>query len=204
MKARFRFRRICVALTMSLAMEVSGLAARALAQSATAPQYTPDHKLLAPKGYETWVFVGSNLGLAYRNDIQAMTAEEGARADQSVFHNIYINQEAFVRFRATGQFPEPTILVMEQFAASDKEPKGVLAEGVYNGARVGLEVAVKNSTRPDGSTTPWAYYSFTNSADPSQPLAAARARPDQACEACHRQHASTDNVWTQFYPKLRN
>lgn len=33
-------------------------------QSSTAPQYTPDGQLKVPEGFETWVFVGSNLGLA--------------------------------------------------------------------------------------------------------------------------------------------
>jgi hypothetical protein len=92
---------------------------------------------------------------------------------------------------------------MEVFAAADKEPKGVLASGVFNGERVGLEVAVKNSHRPDGKPTPWAYYDLTDPADPSKVLASAKAHPDEDCETCHRQHASKDNVWVQFYPILR-
>lgn len=134
-----------------------------------------------------------------------MTAREGTRAGQPQFHNIYINPEAYASFLAYREFPERTILVMEVFAAADKEPKGVLASGFFNGERVGLEVAVKNSHRPDGFTTPWAYYIFMDPADQSKKvLASAKAQADDQCETCHRQHASKDNVWVQFYPILRN
>jgi hypothetical protein len=45
--------------------------------------------------------------------------------------------------------------------------------------------------------------------DPSDPskklLASATAQqPDKECETCHKQHASKDNVWVQFYPILRD
>jgi hypothetical protein len=80
----------------------------------------------------------------------------------------------------------------------------VLANGFFNGRRVGLEVAVKNTTRPDGKTTPWAYYNFTDQSDRAKVLASATAFPDAACANCHQRHASTDNVWVQFYPTLRD
>src|SRR5262245_15061239 len=181
----------------------AALSLQANSQQATVPQYTPNGELLAPVGYETWVFVGSNLGLAYRDGLPVMTPREAGRADQSRFHNVYINREAYAYFLANGVFPSPTILVMEVFAAADKEPSGIVAKGVYNGERAGFEVAVKNTSRPDGQTTPWAYYDFTDPADPSKLTASAPAFPDRICENCHRQHASRDNVWVQFYPTLR-
>lgn len=168
-------------------------------QSATAPQYDPNGLLRAPVGFETWVFVGSNLGMAYKADIPLTTALEAARAEHRQFHNVYIKPEAYAQFAATGEFPDLTVLVMEVFAAADKEPKGVLASGVFNGERVGLEVAVKNAHRPDGQATPWAYYIV----DPKDPNAVTAAEPDANCESCHKAHASKDNVWVQFYPTLR-
>jgi hypothetical protein len=174
------------------------------AQTKIVPKYTADGQLLAPVGYETWVFVGSNLGLAYRRDLPARTGAEPPRADQPQFHNVYINPEAYAHFMATGEFPDPTILAMDRFAAADKEPKGIVSNGVFNGDRRGLEVAVKNLSRPDGKTTPWAYYDFTDRSDPSKNRASAPAFADEACESCHRQHASKDNVWVQFYPVLRS
>lgn len=172
-------------------------------QTATAPQYTPNGQLLAPVGYETWMFVGSNLGLAYKPDVPATTAAEAARGEKPEFHNVYISPDAYARFVATGEFPDLTVLVMEKFASAERDTKGVLASGSYNGNRTGFEVAVKNARRPDGQTTPWAYYDLTDPTDPSKVRASAPAFPDQSCQDCHKAHASLDNVWVQFYPTLR-
>ena len=136
-----------------------GVTPPANSQSSTAPAYAPNGDLLAPVGFDTWVFVGSNHGLAYRQGLPVMTTSEAKPAEAPQFHN---NPEAYAAFRATGEFPIPTILVMEKFAAADKEPRGIVASGVFNGDRVGVEVAVKNLPRPDRSTTAWAYYDFTD------------------------------------------
>ena len=60
-----------------------------------------------------------------------------------------------------------------------------------------IEVAVKNSNRPDKSKTVWAYYMFGLN------QATAKANPDASCNQCHVKHADDDNVWVQFYPTLR-
>jgi hypothetical protein len=127
-------------------------------QSSTAPQYDAKGDLITPSGFETWVFVGSNLGLAYKHELPVTTAKESAQADAQVFHNIYINPEAYAYFKEKHEFPELTMLVMEIFTAADKEPKDVLSAGVYNDQRIGLQVAVKDSRHPsEPSNSPWAY-----------------------------------------------
>ena len=177
---------------------------QAQVQLADEPRYAPSGELLLPNGFETWVFVGSNLGLSYTPDAAAAASAPPPRAPRQQFHNVSINRAAYDYFRANGRFPDKTVLVMQVFEAADKEPKGVLASGVFNGRRVGLEVAVKNASRPDGKTTPWAYYNFTGPSDRSQVLASAAAFPDESCANCHQRHASIDNVWVQFYPALRD
>jgi Cytochrome P460 len=193
--------RICVPAMAMLSACIASISLAA-AQTTIVPKYTPDGQLLAPVGYETWVFVGSNLGLAYQQ--AARTGREPAAPRPPQFHNVYINPEAYAHFRQTGEFPDPTILVMDRFAAADKEPRDIVTNGVFNGDRLGFEVAVKNLSRPDGRTTPWAYYDFTDRSDPTKSRASAPAFADEACESCHRQHASKDNVWVQFYPVLRS
>jgi Cytochrome P460 len=177
---------------------------QAQAQLADEPRYTPSGELMLPNGFETWVFVGSNLGLSYTPDAAAAAAAPPPRAARQQFHNVSINKAAYDYFLANDRFPDRTVLVMQVFEAADKEPKGVLANGLFNGRRVALEVAVKNASRPDGKTTPWAYYNFTDPSDRSKALASAPAFPDQACANCHQRHASIDNVWVQFYPALRD
>jgi hypothetical protein len=177
---------------------------QAQAQLADEPRYAPSGELLLPNGFETWVFVGSNLGLSYTPDAAAAAGAPPPRAARQQFHNVAINKAAYDYFLANARFPDRTVLVMQVFEAADKEPKGVLAGGMFNGRRVGLEVAVKNMSRPDGKTTPWAYYNFTDPSDRAKVLASAPAFPDQACANCHQLHASIDNVWVQFYPALRD
>ena len=172
--------------------------------SSDEPRYAPGGDLLLPTGFDTWVFVGSNLGLSYSSDAAAAASAPPPRAPMQQFHNVAINRAAYDYFLANGRFPDRTVLVMQVFEAADKEPRGVLVSGVFDGRRVGLEVAVKNASRPDGKTTPWAYYNFTDPSDRTKVLASAKAFPDEACANCHALHASIDNVWVQFYPTLRD
>jgi Cytochrome P460 len=190
------------ATALCFALASSGLSAQS--QSSDEPRYTPGGDLLLPNGFDTWVFVGSNLGLSYTPDAAAAASAPPPRAArQQQFHNVSINKAAYDYFSANGRFPGGTVLVMQVFEAADKEPKDVLASGVFNGRRVGLEVAVKNTSRPDGKATPWAYYNFTDPSDRTKVLASATAFPDENCANCHQRHASIDNVWVQFYPALR-
>jgi hypothetical protein len=58
------------------------------------------------------------------------------------------------------------VLVMHIYEAGEKER--ILANGVFNGSKVGLEAAVKNTSRPDGRRGPGAYYNFTDRSDLSK------------------------------------
>jgi len=200
-KPRRRGSLVVAATALCFVLAASGPSARS--QSSEEPRYTPSGDLLLPNGFDTWVFVGSNLGLSYAPDAADASAPP-PRAPSQQFHNVSINKAAYDYFSANGRFPERTVLVMQVFEAADKEPRGVLASGVFNGRRIGLEVAVKNATRPDGKATPWAYYNFTDPSDRSKVRASATAFPDEACANCHQRHASIDNVWVQFYPALRD
>ena len=190
------------ATVVCLALPASGPLAQL--QSSDEPRYAAGGNLLLPMGFDTWVFVGSNLGLSYTPEAAAAASAPPPPAPRQQFHNVSINKAAYDYFSANGRFPERTVLVMQVFEAADKEPRSVLASGVFNGRRVGLEVAVKNTSRPDGKTTSWAYYNFTDPSDRSKVLASAAAFPDEVCANCHQRHASIDNVWVQFYPALRD
>jgi Cytochrome P460 len=197
-------RRHALVLAVALCFALAALASAVRSQPADDPQYTASGDLVLPIGFETWVFVGSNLGLSYTPDAAAAASAPPPRPPRQQFHNVAITKTAYEYFLANGQFPERTVLAMQVFEAADKTPSNVLANGVFNGRRVGLEVAVKNSSRPDGKTTPWAYYNFTDPSDRTKVLPSATAFPDQNCANCHQLHASTDNVWVQFYPTLRD
>jgi cytochrome P460 len=179
-------------------------------QAGPGPLYD-DGNLLRPSGFETWVFVGSNLGLGYADWARSMTTAEARRTQQQNYHNVYINPASYAAYVASSIFPEGTMLVMDIYEAANKEtrvPDGkqsILNAGTFNGRRRGFEVAVKDSRRPnrrdvvgeDRSVGEWAYYSF----GPMSMKAPAEA--DRDCYDCHRDHAADDKVWVQFYPVLR-
>lgn len=176
---------------------------------ATRPSYTKGGELEVPAGYRTWVFVGADLSPEYKKEQPpsetreaAPSATDKATSKSNRLHNIYINREAYDSFIRKGEFPDPTMLVMEVFRAERKDPKGVLTDGLVETERVGLEVAVKDSHRPRGGV-PWAYYTFDIRDNPKT-VRPASAHEDKECYACHLQHASNDNVWVQFYPALRD
>jgi hypothetical protein len=190
---------------LALALVVALYAAAAAGQAphprpAAGPQYNDQGELKRPTDYRTWVFVGTSLGPRYRRDVaEGTTRQEDAHKPAKLgdFHNVYIDPQAYAQYVKTGKFPEKTMLVLDIYKAEALGPKGIVAAGLFSGEQLGFEVAVKNSARPDGSKTDWAYYDFP----PGQPTA--KAFPDKTCYACHRTHAADDKVWVQFYPILR-
>ena len=167
----------------------------------TEPQYDAKGDLKRPTDFRTWVFVGANIGLQYHKDLPDTTPrkqDQAKKAGPGEFHNVYIQPEAYEHYLKTGKFPDPTVLVMDVYEAKERDAKGIVSQGLFPGAQRRFEVAVKNSKRPDGSKTDWAYYAFDK---PTKETASAFR--DAACYDCHLKHADVDNVWVQFYPTLR-
>jgi hypothetical protein len=181
------------------------LAADAPQDGRIRPKYTEKGLLEVPKRFRSWVFVGADLSPRYRSEAGETPRDKNAtgqvKPDDS-FHTVYINPESYDAFLKTGQFPDPTILVMEVFKAEERDRGGVLAAGQFQGKRIELAAAVKDRNRPGGGV-PWAYYSFDLDKD-SNPGKPSKAFQDANCYDCHLKHASKDNVWVQFYPALRD
>ena len=194
---------VSCAVAIAVASVVASLHRTALADSSSDPQYTSQGNLVRPKDFQGWIFVGSNLGLGYAQGVAANTVRELARPSLGEYHNIYLAPEAYAEYAKTKTFPDKTVLVMDVYRAQTKEPQGIVDQGSFNGLSLGTEVAVKNKNRPDGSKTDWAYYDFTDRSGGGSFPTDAAAQPDGECYACHKAHASDDNVWVQFYPVLR-
>ncbi|APW62059.1 cytochrome P460 family protein [Paludisphaera borealis] len=201
-------RRSCIATAMVSAAAVialGALRAEPPSSAATKPTYNANGELVAPEGFRSWVFVGADLGPSYRSNPDEPAKQGKPEHDATVggnFHNVYINPESYRAYRETGEFPDPTMLVLEVFRGETRDAKGVLERGWFEGKRVGVEVAVKDKNRPGGGV-PWAYYDFRLD-DKSKPSTPTAAKPDASCYQCHLKHASVDNVWVQFYPTLRD
>src|SRR5258708_18424988 len=75
----------------------------------TIPQYNDKGELKLPADFQTWVFVGANLGLEYRDAATKAAApeKEGPKnAKPRNFHNVYINPEAYEHYAKTGTYPD--------------------------------------------------------------------------------------------------
>ncbi len=173
----------------------------------TWPRYDSEGRLLRPGNeYREWVFMGSSLGLGYGNAQAAGTVREESDLrrppeDVGSFHNVYMNPEAYREYARSGEFPDGTVFVLDLYEAKSREPRGIVTRGHFPGRRVGFEMAVKNSRRPDGQESEWAYYSFSGPGGPRHK--AAPAHRNSTCHDCHRDNAAEDHVWTQFYPTLQ-
>ena len=151
------------------------------------PRFTEGNQLIRPEGYREWMFVGSNLNMGYT---------DGAAPGESRFHNIYVQREAYRQFAATGKFPDKTTLVMEVLATGTNA--SINKRGQFEDKAIGIEVTVKDEKRfPEK----WAYFNFIGSG--GAPLAQSKAFAKEACWSCHHEHGASDNVFTQFYPVLR-
>lgn len=159
-------------------------AAVAFAQT---PRYTAKAVMQFPEGYRDWYFAGSNLGVSY-------SPEAG---QENFFKNIYIQKSAAEAFKKSGVFPQNTMLVMEVYKpATDASPA---KRGQFEGAFVGIEVAVKDK---NAVAEEWAYYKFFD--EKGRRVSTAKAFGKQACWSCHDEHGAKDNVFVQFYPRLRD
>ena len=149
------------------------------------PVYDAENQLLLPEEYREWVFVGASLGLTY--------SDEPPREER--FSHVYINPFGYREFRKTGQFPVGTMLLLETAEKGTKDNPAL--HGAYAKKFTGLEAAVKSGDRFD---QPWTYYTF-DSTDGKRSQKARRFT-GESCITCHREHAHTDHVFTQFYPVL--
>jgi hypothetical protein len=156
------------------------------------PHFTTDGALMPPAGSETWVMVGSSTGLSYNQAAPPPLPPPGAAP--GMFHNVYMQPWAYREFVATGVFPEQTMFVLTFYEASRKSAPA--RAGFYEGDRQpGYEVHLKKAgIDPTG----WAFFGFAGGSAVGQKL------PGTApCYSCHATEAAHDNVFTQFYPPLR-
>ncbi|MCU7934531.1 MAG: cytochrome P460 family protein [Candidatus Thiodiazotropha sp. (ex Dulcina madagascariensis)] len=150
-----------------------------------------DGMLKRPVGYREWIYVGTPLTPNDMNNGKAAFPE---------FHNVYIHPKSWAYWKAKGEFPEDTIIVKELVNVGSK--KAVSGNGYFMGDFLGLEAIVKSAKHFPNEPGNWAFFSFSMP-DHKSLKASAKPFPAEACNACHQANASTDWVFTQYYPVLR-
>jgi cytochrome P460 len=154
------------------------------------PQLTKDGSLTQPKDWEAWVMVGSSTGLSYATP----GAAPAAGAAPGMFHNVYMQPWAYREFIQTGAFPEGTMFVLSFYEASGKSAPA--KAGFYEGDRApGIEIHLKQKGI---DKTGWAFFGFGDTVS-----VGAKIPGTASCYSCHATEAAHDNVFTQFYPFMR-
>jgi len=146
------------------------------------PQYTSGDELVRPESYREWIFLSSRL----RMDSKASSGE------RETFGDVFVSPSAYHQFRATGGWPDKTVLVLEKRMSWSKTSAKILDH--YETDLIGISVEVKDTAR---FAEKWAYFSFDSSAK------TAKANPRAACWQCHNGGGAVENTYVQFYPTLK-
>jgi hypothetical protein len=154
------------------------------------PHLTKAGTLRQPKEWESWVMVGASTGLSYSTPGAAPVAG----ASPGMFHNVYMQPWAYREFVRTGVFPEGTMFVLSFYEPSQKSAPA--KAGFYEGDRSpGFEVHLKQAGLDKSG---WGFYGFADDTSDGTKLPGSAS-----CYSCHTAEAAHDNVFTQFYPPIR-
>lgn len=153
------------------------------------PRFTEDGRLLRPRGWEAWVLAGTSMGLTYAENSRQVAPGDAPGS----FLQVYVQPWAYETFMKEGGFPENTMFIL---AGSRPVSKADPARGgFYQGDLFLMEVHLKrDGIDPSG----WAFFGYGGDTE-----AAERIPSDASCYSCHAEHADHDNVFVQFYPKMR-
>ena len=147
------------------------------------PQFDAKNQLLRPVNYREWIFLSSGLGMNY----------SPSKGMPEQFTNVFVAPGAYRAFLANGQWPDKTMFVLEERAASSRG--SIIKSGHFQAALEGLAASVKDEKRfPER----WAYFAFGTDTK------ASKAMPKIACWQCHNDHGAVNNTFVQFYPTLKS
>jgi Cytochrome P460 len=145
--------------------------------------YNGKNQMLRPENYREWIWLSSGYGTGYT-----------AGADPNpMFHNVYVNPEAWHSFVKTGKWPDKTAFVLEMRSSVDKG--SINLRGRFQGDVMGIEVHVKDEHRFPNK---WAFFGFS----PTKPSADMIPLKED-CYSCHSEHGALDTTFAQFYPTVR-
>jgi hypothetical protein len=137
--------------------------------------------------------------MSYAPEAQAAAAaaQAAGQGRPPVFDNVFVNRQSYKAFLQSGRWPEGTMFILE--LRRGERHVSIDTGGQTQGGMIGIEAAVKDSTR-FASTKGWGYFGFGRA---DALAASAKPNPPSAsCYACHGEHTAVENTFVQFYPTL--
>jgi len=169
------------------------LAIAALAQTAApaAPlqlaQFTADGKLQKPADLDSWIFLGTSLGMGYNPG-----SFNAARPGQ--FQVALMEPTAYRYFVEHGRYA-PGSMFLLSFYDADTQERSINQHGFTQADLTNYEIHLMDPAKGEKGH---AFYVFGAKDTQGNPLPAGNA-----CVRCHVDHGAFDGTFAQFYPTLR-
>ena len=181
---------------MKTAARILCLAIAALAQSAAPAepmqiaQFTADGKLQKPADLDSWVFLGTSLGMGY-NPGSFNAAHPGQ------FQVVLMEPNAYRHFLKNRSYA-PGSMFLLSFYNSDQQQRSINQNGFTQADLTNYEIHVIDPARGGKGDQGHAFYVFDAKDTQGSALPAGNA-----CVRCHVDHGAFEGTFAQFYPTLR-
>lgn len=166
------------------------LAATAFAQQQkplAVARFTSDGKLQKPADLESWIFLGTSLGMGYNPG--SFNAKNPGQ-----FQVVLMEPNAYRYFVANRKYA-PGSMFLLSFYDSDKQQRSINQNGFTQADLTNFEIHVLDpALTKDGR----AFYMFGAKDTEGHVMP-----PGNACVKCHVSHGAFDGTFAQFYPTLR-
>lgn len=155
-------------------------------------KFNTQGELVRPIDYREWIFIGTPLTPNDMNKGKAAFPE---------FHNVYIDPLSWRYWKQNGLFPDETIIVKELVSVGTKRASS--GNGYFQGEYIGLEASVKSKRQFPNAQGHWGFFRFTIEGE-NKLRKSSVVQPAENCLSCHQSNAATDQVFSQYYPVLRD
>jgi len=165
--------------------------ASAPAQSPPAPlsvaRVDADGKLQKPADLETWVFLGTSLGMGYNPG--SFNAQRPGQ-----FQVVLMEPNAFRHFKQHGSFAPGSMFLLSFYDPDQR--RSISQVGFVQADLTNYEIHLINNSKGDDRHV---FYMFGPKDSRGSPLPT-----KNACVDCHIKHGAFDGTFAQFYPTIRH
>jgi cytochrome P460 len=176
---------IAISTTLVLVLALCLAAIAAEADNVDVAEFDDSGNLVVPADLDTWVFLGSSLGMGYSQD----SFDPGS---PGMFQIVRMEPNAYAAFLDTGEFIDGTMIALH-FYGSQNDVSINRAGFVMDNLHF-AEIHYKDSKYPEGFN----FFTF----NPGDETAAEVALPNE-CVECHKRDGAYDGVFVQFYPDIQ-
>lgn len=153
-------------------------------------QFTADGKLQKPADLDSWVFLGTSLGMGY-NPGSFNAAHPGQ------FQVVLMEPNAYRHFVEHRSYA-PGSMFLLSFYDSDQQQRSINQNGFTQADLTNYEIHIIDPGKGEKGDKGHAFYVFGAKDTQGNPLPAGNA-----CVRCHVDHGAFDGTFAQFYPTLR-